>query len=303
MKGGYKMLLKKTIICFLVIAFCLLTRGVLFGASPEDMEMEKQQYNQDLNRIASFRKSLVPGPTNDLKDIEKLADEIQSKWSQRNKEYYAHLMLEICGPLSSGRFNDDRQFTLARKYALLILEEPNEISLETELKLIRHVMSDMATLRAPKGQEWVQQRRKDVEIRLHAWKRLTDAIDWSWDPNDVPLINVPLPVGVGGEAGGEAKHIKDPKLRAEYEAAIEKNRQKAERYNKQYRLRKWLKRFPKRAERYIIQAYSRPPYNLEELKQFLDTYIADAKTRSRIINAVTKNIEKQTTEMRKEPKE
>jgi len=164
-------------------------------------------------------------------------------------------------------------------------------------------MSDMATLRAPKGQEWVQQRRKDVEIRLHAWKRLTDAIDWSWDPNDVPLINVPLPVGVGGEAGGEAKHIKDPKLRAEYEAAIEKNRQKAERYNKQYRLRKWLKRFPKRAERYIIQAYSRPPYNLEELKQFLDTYIADAKTRSRIINAVTKNIEKQTTEMRKEPKE
>jgi len=55
-----------------------------------------------------------------------------------------------------------------------------------------------------------------------------------------------------------------------------------------------LKRFPKRAEEYIIQAYSKPPFDLEELNHYLDVYIADTKTRERIINTVTENMEKQT---------
>jgi hypothetical protein len=159
-------------------------------------------------------------------------------------------------------------------------------------------MTPMITRRAPMGQEWTQQRKEDIQIRLHAWKRLTDAIDPTWDPNDLPLLNVPLPSGAEGMTGMSPKDINDPALRAKYEAAIEKNKQKAEKYSEQSKLRDWLKRFPKRAEEYIIQAYSKPPFDVEELKQYLDKYIADTKTKARILDAVTKNIEKET---RKEP--
>ena len=277
----------------MVFVCCLCVKSV-FGVGNEALQMEKQEYEQDLSQIESFRKSLRSGPINDINSFEKFADEIQSKWSRKNREYYARLMWEICGPLSSGRFNDERQHDLAREYALSALAEPNEIPLETELELIGHVMTDTVTPRAPTGQEWVQRRKQDVWIRLHAWRRLTEAIDPTWDPNDLPYINVPLPRGTEGSSGMAPEDIKDPNLRAEYEAAIEKNRQKAEKYSEQYQLRKWLKRFPKRAEEYIIEAYSKPPFDEAELKQYMDKYITDTETKARILDAVENNIEHQS---------
>jgi len=90
------------------------------------------------------------------------------------------------------------------------------------------VITFMIGRRAPKGEKWAQIRKKDVEVRLHAWKRLVNAIDPTWDANDVPLVNVMPPLAAGppgGVAPGVAPEaIKDPKLRAQYEAAIEKNR-------------------------------------------------------------------------------
>jgi hypothetical protein len=64
-------------------------------------------------------------------------------------------------------------------------------------------------------------------------------------------------------------------------------------------LRDWLKRFPKRAEQYIIRAYSKPPFDVEELKQYLDNYIADTKTKARILDAVTKNMQEQAEKIPK----
>ena len=246
-----------------------------------------------MGRIASFRESLQPGQVNDLNAYEKFADEIQNRWKDENKEHYALLMLEICKPLSSGNFKSDRRYQLARKYALSALDKAEDIPVRLELELTGHVLTLMIPRSAPKGTDFAQRRKKDVEIRLQAWKRLTDAIDPNWDANDVPFLNVPLPPGVGGLAGGSPEHIKDPAQRAEYEAAIKKNRQKAENYNEQYRLRKWLKRLPRHAETYIVRAYSKPPFNFEELKQYLRRYVADEETKARILDAVRKNVTEQ----------
>ncbi|MHC4707515.1 MAG: M56 family metallopeptidase [Planctomycetota bacterium] len=84
----------------------------------EAVAKEKQQYNQDRSRIDSYRKSLTPGRTNNLESFERFADEIQRRWSQRSKEYYALLMLEVCKPLGSGGFDSDRPKVVARRYAL-----------------------------------------------------------------------------------------------------------------------------------------------------------------------------------------
>lgn len=290
----------KTIIFYMFIV-CILKANVSLGYALEELQADEQEYRQDMARINDVKKSFKPGRVNDLEQYEKFADEIQKKWSQRSREYNARLILEICGPLSSGTFPGDRRYDLAKKYALSVLDKPDEISIETELELTGHVVTMMYTPSSPKGEDFTNRRKKDIEVRLRAWKRLVDSIDPNWDPNDKPLLNVPPPPNTTISAGASPKHIKDPKLRAEYEEAIEKNRQKAERYNEQYRLCNWLKRFPKSAEKYIVLAYSEPPFNLEELKLYLDKYIADEKTRSRILDTVTKNIEAQGRKTPKQP--
>ena len=50
---------KKVTISFLVMLCLLLVQNITFSANPEDLEIERQEYKQDLNRIASLRKSLV----------------------------------------------------------------------------------------------------------------------------------------------------------------------------------------------------------------------------------------------------
>lgn len=315
------MLFKRATIYFLILACCLLAIGVVFwpGAGGQQIQeqefeenevgpvgvssqAEKQEYKQELARIKALEKSFKPGPVNDLEEYEKFADQIQKKWSRRNKEYNARLILEICGSLSSGNFEDDRRYDLAKKYALSILEKSEEISIEMELKFTGHVVTLMYTPNSPKGEDFAQRRKKDVEIRLHAWKRLIDAIDPNWDPNEVLLSPNAVGAAMGLTTGGIApESIKDPKLRAEYEEAIDKNRQKGQRYSEQSRLHDWLKSYPRSAERYIVLAYSEPPFKLEELKQYLDNYIADEKTKARIVSAVKKNMEKQIQKMPKEP--
>jgi len=311
------MLAKKITTSFLVFVSILLAQGIAFGAISEASEMEKQKYKQEMARIKAMRKSLSPEldkesfqkdpdgymkqlmasrDKNDLDAYERFADEIQNKWNKKNKEHYARLMLEVCGPITSGDFkgNQRYRYQLARKYALSALEKPDEIPLTLELELTGRVITLMIGPYVSKGADFAQRRKKDIEIRLHAWKRLVEAIDSTWDPNKELLSPNAVAANMGFPGTIEPESIKDPKIRAEYEAAIEENIQEIKRYTEQNRLQKWLKRFPRHAEPYIIQAYSKPPFNLEELKQYLDNYIADKKTNARIVNAVIKNVEKQT---------
>jgi hypothetical protein len=207
-------------------------------------------------------------------------------------------MLEVREPLSSGNFKDDRRYQLARKYALSVLETADAIPLILELELTGHVVTLMCTSYAPKGEHLAQRRKKDVQIRLHAWKRLIDAIDPNWDPNEELWSPNAVAASMGFPGTVAPESIKDPKLRREYEAALQKNRDKIEKHTAQRRLHDWLKRFPARAEEYIVRAYSKAPFNVEELTRYLDQYIADKKTRARILDAVTKNMEQQS---QKEP--
>ncbi len=282
-----------TFVVGVAVLGCLsFARGVARAENIEPSEKETQEYRQELARIMAMDKSFTPGPTNDLGRYEKFVDEIQHKWSKRNKEYYARLMSYACGPLSSGRFNSARQYEVARKYALSVLENPDLIPLTLELELTGHVITRMTGSNAPRGEDFAERRRKNVEVRLHAWKRLIDALDPNWDDDILPGPNsigaeLGLPSGIAPES------VKDPALRAKYEAALRENEQKIERHTEQYKLRHWMERFPKSAERYIIQAYSKPPFKDAELKQYLDHYVADETTKARILDTVTKNCDKE----------
>jgi len=286
------MRLKRKALRFAAGFVCLLATTISSGVISEQSEDEKQEYTREVARIKALEKSFKPGPVNSLEEYEKFADEIQARWSQKSKEYSARLMLEVCRTLSSGNFKDDRRHDLARKYALSVLDKPERPSLEMELELTGHVMTAMGIPAAPKGEEFAQRRKKDVEIRLHAWKRLMDSIDPNWDPNEVLLSPNAVGVELGlPNSGMSPENVKDSRLRAEYMAALEKNRQAIERHTQQRRLHDWLKRFPPRAERYIIQAYSKSPHNIEELTGLLNQYMRDEQMRGRILDAVRKNTE------------
>jgi hypothetical protein len=283
------MLRKRTFMGLLCLLFVY---GIAVGAKGEISAVEKQEFQQDMARIRAVEKNLSPGEENSLADFAQFADGLQSKWWSKSKELYARVVIALCGPLSSGRFQDDRRYELARRYALSVLAKPGEVSADTELELTGHVETLMIGPHAPKGQAWEQARRTDVEVRLHAWRRLLDSIDPRWDPNEVILSpNAVTPPAATGLPGGvDPNAIADPVLRAEYEQALAANQRKIEAYNEQYKLHKWLKRYPKRAEEYIVQAYSVAPYNNEELTSLLNKYGLDDETKARILAAVAKNI-------------
>ncbi|MFH1968805.1 MAG: hypothetical protein ABIJ53_00645 [Verrucomicrobiota bacterium] len=299
MKNMCKWLALKTATIIMMLVCLSLSQALTFGGSTDGTAEERRQYQQDRDRVVSLSEFLSPGKTNDLKTFENLADDLDKKWSDRNREYHARLLLEICEPLSSGSINDDRRYGIARKYALSALDKPDMIPLPLELELIGHVMTPIGISNASNTNDFSQLRKEDVAIRLHAWRRLINAIDPKWDPDEFIMgPNMILSPGVQ-DGGTSPDAIKDPRLRAEYEAAIQRNRQKSERHAEQYKLQDWLKRYPKRAEKYIVQAYSQPPFNLEELRQALDIYLTDKETKARILDAVEKSIEIQTKE---EPK-
>src|SRR3989339_173001 len=263
-------------------------------------EIEQQKYKNDFNRIRSFKESIRKGAPIDLEGYEKFADEIEGKWRVKKKEYYANLIWELCGPLTSGIFNDRRQYALARKYAISALEKPDEIPIKTEFDLVQIVASDMIVPGAPTGQVWAQRRKQEVQLKFHAWKRLIGAIDPKWNPNERLVMHPEPPMGVNNyDSGASPESIKDPILRAQYEEAIRKNDQKNERHSLQRKYREWLERLSESVERYSIRAYSKPPDNIEELTQLLKEYISDESLRERILDGVaTEKIMKEQAEER-----
>ncbi len=293
------------------LACLLVVYGVTLSASSGESAIEKE-YKQDILSIEAVQQSLSPKldkesfnrdpegymkqvfiisrDKNDLGSYEQFANKILTRWKSRNPEFYARIALKLCRPLTSGRFKDRRRYDVARKYALSALETRDKIPLKLELGLIGHVMTDRGTYYRPTRPDYAQHRPKDVDVRLHAWKRLLDAIDPTWDPNEELLSPNGVGAMMGLTSGIAPESVKDPELRAEYERALETNQRKIERYSEQNRLHKWLKRYPKRAEEYIVRAYSEPPFNLPELKQFLETHPPDEKAKNRILEKVKKGI-------------
>ena len=275
-----------------MLVFGILSSPVLVGEGT-DMSKEKQEYELDYKYISDTISLSQKSKARDLEAYEKFADAIEKKWSPKNKAEYASLMLKICEPLNSGIFNERRQYDLAREYAILALEKPDEIQLDTELSLTGCCMTTNITESDIFNEEEFSKRRKvDSEIRLHAWRRLIDAIDPNYDLKKEILSPNAIGVAMGLPSGISPEDVKEP-LRTKYESALQENRKEIERRVEQSKLHRWLEKFPKRAEDYIIGVYSVPPFNTKELEQLLNKYNIDIASKNRIFDSVNRNIQSQ----------
>lgn len=277
-------ILKTTIV---LVSCCLLCAGGAQVANAQLSELDKAiEQDRQAIRALEFKK----GITDYDAESEKMAATIRDKWATRNREAYVQLVLELCGLISSGQFGETRRHGLNRKYALALLQNPDAVPVETEIRLTGHVGSDTTLPSGPQGQDWIERRRVDVKAHLHAWKRLNDGIDPNWDPKDRPMFHPPLPKGVNGPSGVAPEAIKDPTLRAEYERAIALNSAKAKRFNEQYSRRNLRKSYTRQIERLITNSYSKPPLDENEMEEFLKTFVSDPAFANQLRTAVSLKI-------------
>jgi hypothetical protein len=301
--------IKSKKIMFVLLCISILSCGLTANVV-QTPEAEKEEFLKDMSSITTIRRSLSPDlgidkesfqkdpegyikqimalrDKNDLNAYEQFADAILNKWASQNAEYFGRLTLALCAELGGGTFEDDRCYELRRQYALLALEKGSALSVETELEL-----TGLVTPYAPKREDFALRRKKDIDVRLRAWRRLLVAIDPTWDPDEVVGVYPDPPRGLQYWVNGmDPNAIGDPIIRAEYKAALAAKQQKIEEYVEQNRLHKWLERYPKYIESYMISNYSRPPYNSEELKQMLDASALGEERQTHILETVTRNIE------------
>jgi len=295
---------KNTMFVMMLIAMICFV-GLSFARDVEDKTMLMKEFSRDHTRATILEQS------KNLNALENLVEEIQNKWPKKDKRMYGALMVNALHSWESAYRRADKKapMNLIRQYANQVLStydpnKPDNISIETEFDLVSILHGQYIYMKGERtDEEWASYRRKGAERFFHAWKRLESAIDELWDPNDIAEANVSPPKGIGipGIPGMSPELIKDPVLRSEYEQAIEKNREKIKIRNEQLKLRNTKNRYRRIVEKYLTSTYAIPPYANEELAKYVNEYIADEKTKARIMSAVTKNMEAQGGKTPKEP--
>ncbi|MGB7068425.1 MAG: hypothetical protein WBD22_02940 [Pyrinomonadaceae bacterium] len=231
----------------------------------------QNEFQQELCRLKYFREK---GSLNELINE---GNRIEQKFGTSGGESYGKLFLEFLSILTSSRYRstDDIALHLSQGYAVQAFKKSNTFDLETEWRLLMYLRYSLSEIELNDTQ--IQERRERVRLWLHALHRLEVEKDENFDPDDVPSLNVAPPTGVRvGFAGMSPEAIKDPKLRAEYEAAIEANAKKAEYRAGQFRLRQNENFIVKNAVKYISKVYSISPKNLGELQELLnDSRVSD----------------------------
>lgn len=289
---------KRTLlIAFVLLSIPLASFGIVFSnrslsapraankiALSPQTDPQRNSYEEDLGRIKAVKHA------KDVAALAELADEIESKWAKSDKQYYGDLMIELVGALSGFDFKDDRQHLLAIKYAKVALSKADELPLDAEIRLARfleggpgHATGQMA------AESWAGDRFERATLWLHASRRLEQTINRDFDFNDRPTLNV-LPPRGSGPLGITPDSIKDPQARAVYERAIATNKQKTTEYGRQLQLRQLDHYFTPHVKRFLIEAYSKPPYNLQELRTSLSTYNVDQAVTTEILTKVSRAI-------------
>ncbi|MCD4825741.1 MAG: hypothetical protein K8S55_14200 [Phycisphaerae bacterium] len=192
--------------------------------------------------------------------------------------------------LTSCEFGDEQiQDVLCQRMVLDCLPLADKMSLDFEFGLVNQIRLGSgknldASGKKVSGKEWQVLREQLVEYRLHLWRRINKIIDPSWNPKDVPFLNL-MPGGVGYPAGVAPEAIKEPEIRKKYEAALEANRKKSKKYSEQRAARDLRDNCLPNLKKAIGDDYEKGPTtadDLDVLKAYLRIYVSDKKLRSEL---------------------
>ena len=213
--------------------------------------MDPINYDEAVGRLAAL------GETPDPDLLDRTAEPLASAMRTDDPQGYAWFVIAVCDQLTSRDLGDwRRQDELVGKYARLALRQATVLPPAAELHLLEHASAVPANDRREFASRW-----------LAVLGRLERELDPAFDPEDVPLLNVPVPGG--GLAGVAAEDVEDPVVRQRYAQAVAENEAHAQRYAAQVDVRGWLSRFRPPAQRFLVAAYAQSPDRAAELDGLL----------------------------------
>lgn len=244
--------------------------------------VSENDYQADINRLIALR-------SHPLNELIGLANQLEAKWRQVDWNSYARIMIGVCSEISNRGLNNEQIREHSERFARIALSHSHLFLWEHESMLVgwlgyQRSDSDVNV--------WLRERREKAKLWLHALQRLEKETDPRFNINNrknLPSMRVSPPSETGLPAGTPPSSIKDPHLRAKYEAAIAENKRKSKRVDQQLPLLLHGPQFKTRAERWLIQAYSQPPVRTAELRRYLTIFVQDEKIRQRILSEVEKN--------------
>ena len=274
-------------ICFAAPAANILTAG-LKSHSTNPQERIEEDYQNDLGVIDQMSRN------KDYDGLGAFGSGIEEKWASKDLGRYATLVLRTASAMHNSSDQPiEIRYRDAQKIVLRALEKFDRLPVEAVVNLLpylRDVPVDEGNTNS--GKMWERQRELNATLWLRAWQRLETETDKNFNPDDVPMMNVSSPKETGLPPGASPDSISNPQLRQQYERAIARNRQKAEAYNHQYRLRQIMEWFPQKAQTFLINAYSTPPANDAELRVLLARYVPEKNIGDNILRGV---VEKRTS--------
>jgi hypothetical protein len=260
----------------------------------DPQELKAQQF---LDRIKAAQQA------GSVAELLSIREDIKAAWEKKKEDNYFRVVRELCGALTSVNGVDWSRRDLIRKTATAAVDAPEDKPIGEEVKLLLFLQGDSDYIHGTlRGAEWQKERPIRVHRWLRTWRHLHEEKSRSAKEVDGPVtLNVEPPPGVGFPPGVSPKEIKDPVLRKQYEEAIPRNAEQARINRRKIDLKNLDALFTPSAKRYIIGAYTKSPYQTDELEKMLGKSGLDADTQAEILNEVKKQVEARKEREAKEP--
>jgi len=222
-------------------------------------------------------------------DFQRLVEDVKVSWGPAKDADYFRTILKLCGALDSTGAAHPGRFDLARQLATTALDDPADKPIEVEVKLLLCLQSDPDYTKGElRGERWEAARPVRARRWLARWRTLKEQTAKAEAAGGPVTGNVMPPRKTGLPSGIDPSEIKDPVLRKEYEDAIARNTERGAANRRKYDLDHLEPLFTGAAKRYLIDAYSKPPFQTDELAKSLQEYGIPQGDRDAILAEVKK---------------
>lgn len=284
--------------CVLCGLLCLV--GWIFFQPPSRSEGAKATPPQQeeigalLKRIGALR------ATKNLAGLRQLVTEAKTEWLLAKGGEYYPVILELCLALNST--TRPELYEAMRDLAVSVIDSPREKPPEITGRLLLLLQGDPEYSRGQlRGEKWGKERHTRTERWLRVWKLIREHLAALPEPAGPRYLHVSPPPETGLPDGVAPSAVKDPVLRKRFEDAIEKNTRNWEAYREKSDLAEFEKHFASGAKRQLIEAYSKPPFQTDELEKSLEEAGLDKDVRSAILDEVKKRVAARTEQQAKLP--
>jgi hypothetical protein len=237
-------------------------------------------------RIAELRKQIATLHAKpDVKGLQQLSGAIKAEWLANKSPTHYQAILELCLAISSTRTTEPGVNESIRDLVVAVIDSQGEKSSPIAADLLLFLQGDFEYSSGQLvGNDWVKERQTRAERWLKVCKSIREQNAAMPKPTGAVYVNLMAPEGL--PSGVAPSAIKDPILRKKYEEALAQNSKRHDAYRKKEYLESAEKSAAQRSQRYLTEAFSKPPFRTDQLTKLLEIYQFPKASRQAIIEEV-----------------